>query len=141
MMRVFLAALLFCTPVLARDFGQWKDVDPDIARWYRGLMQPDTIGTLRPISCCGESDAYWADEAHMKGDKIIATVTDDRDDVPLMRSHVPVGTRYVIPPNKITAAGNPTGHVLIFLGGVTWVDGEMHPENRQVLCYVMSSGS
>ena len=140
-MRVFLAALLFCTPALARDYGQWKDVDPEIAQWYRQLMQPDTIGTARPISCCGESDSYWADEVHVKGDKVIAIVTDDRDDVPLMRAPVPIGTQYVIPPNKIVRGPNPTGHVVIFLGGITWVDGEAHPERRQVLCYVMGSGT
>ena len=136
-----LVVLLWPTTGWPRDLGQWNDVDPAISTWYRSLMQPDTVGTLRPISCCGEGDAYWADEANVDGDKVIATITDDREDRPLGRSHVPMGTKYVIPPNKITRIdGNPTGHVIIFLGTVTWVDGEAKPGNRAVLCYVMNGG-
>jgi hypothetical protein len=39
----------------ARDLGQWQNTDPQIARWFRALAQPDTYP---PISCCGEADAY-----------------------------------------------------------------------------------
>ena len=137
MMRVILAALLFCTPVLARDYGQWEHEDPAIVLWFQKLLQPDT-----KVSCCGSSDAYWADEAHITSDgRIVATITDDREDAPLMRSHVPIGTRYIVPPNKITHVdGNPTGHVIIFLGGVIWANGNIHPEARSVLCYVQNGG-
>lgn len=134
---VLLFALLvwLFTPANARDLGQWKDVDPQISAWYARLMQPDTIGQMGGgISCCGEADAYWADEVEVKDGQMIAVITDDRDDKPLGRVHEEIGTRYVVPPNKITRQdGNPTGHVIIFLG-----DGRAAP--RSVLCYVMNGG-
>jgi hypothetical protein len=33
-------------------------------------------------SCCGEADAYWADEIHVRDGKTFATITDDRPDEP-----------------------------------------------------------
>jgi hypothetical protein len=118
----------------ARDLGQWKNNDPQVSQWFRALAQPDTYP---PISCCGEADAYWADKVEIGSHgETIAVVTDDRDDQPLMRMHENIGSRYVVPPNKITRKdGNPTGHVLIFLGAAEWLDGQ---RQRPVLCYVMN---
>jgi hypothetical protein len=126
--------------VSARDLGQWGDVDPQISAWFARLMQPDTFP---PVSCCGEADAYWADEVEIRADgeghqQIVAVITDDRDDGPLKRIHEDMGKRYVVPANKITKEdGNPTGHVVIFLGPVTWENGAA---TRSVLCYVMNGG-
>jgi hypothetical protein len=141
---VVAAGVVFCSlrPAHARDLGQWDRADP-IVQWYSQLKQPDNP----TISCCGEADAYWADESEIncgadrKNCQVIATVTDDRDDDPLRRMHVPVGTKYVIPPEKITRKdGNPTGHVILFLGGAIWVQGAFNPAARAVLCYVMNGG-
>lgn len=136
-----LIAIAIVRPALARDLGQWKDVDPQISAWFGRLMQPDTIGMGGGVSCCGESDAYWADEVHVRDGKTYAIITDDRDDGPLMRQHEEVGTEYAVPPNKIVAGqgGNPTGHVIIFLGGVT-MNGATRTQPRPVLCYVMNGG-
>ena len=60
----------------ARDLGQWDAVDPAIREWYQALMQPD----VPSASCCGEADAYWADEVHVRDGKTFATITDDRPD-------------------------------------------------------------
>ena len=60
--------------VKARDLGQWEAVDPAIREWYQALMQPD----VPSASCCGEADAYWADEVHVRDGKTYAIVTDDR---------------------------------------------------------------
>ena len=61
----------------ARDLGQWKSNDPRLSQWFRGLMQPDTIP---PVSCCGEADAYWADQVRVgPNGEIIAAITDDRE--------------------------------------------------------------
>ena len=129
---VFIALATHAWP---RDLGQWKDADPAVAEWYRGLVQPDT-----GISCCGEADAYWADEVHVEGDRVIVVVTDDRPDGPLMRQHVPVGTRYLVPTNKVTWKDhNPTGHIVIFLGGYQWVQGSYDPATRPILCFVDNS--
>jgi hypothetical protein len=120
----------------ARDLGQWQNNDPQVSQWFRALAQPDTYP---PISCCGEADAYWADKVEIGPQgETIAVVTDDRDDEPLKRMHENVGSRYVVPPNKISRKdGNPTGHVLLFLGNVTWLGGQ---KQRPVLCYVMNTG-
>ena len=64
--------------VKARDLGQWEAVDPKIREWYQALMQPDVPNA----SCCGEADAYWADEVHVKDGKTYAVITDDRPDEP-----------------------------------------------------------
>lgn len=96
----------------ARDFGQWQNADPDISGWYKSLMQPDHPDA----SCCGEADAYWADSFEVDGDHYVAIITDERPDAPLGRPHVDVGTRILIPNNKIKHdAGNPTGHGIVFV--------------------------
>jgi hypothetical protein len=83
----------------ARDLGQWKSNDPRLSQWFRGLMQPDTIP---PVSCCGEADAYWADQVRIgPNGEIIAAITDDREDGPLRRMHEDIGNKYIVPPNKI----------------------------------------
>jgi len=123
----------------ARDFGQWDPNDP-VTHWFANLMQPDNPKE----SCCGEADAYWADEVHVEQDetgrrRVIAIITDDRDDGPLKRIHEDIGTRYVVPPSKITRKdGNPTGHVVIFLGTNEWWH---NGRTRPVLCYVMNGGA
>ena len=45
-----------------RDLGQWENDDPAVREWYRTLMQPD----LPKASCCGEADAYWCDDVHVR---------------------------------------------------------------------------
>jgi hypothetical protein len=92
----------------------------------RSQMQPDN-----PVaSCCGESDAYWADEVRVRDGKVYAVITDDRPDAPLGRPHVPVGTEVEIPDHKLKFdRGNPTGHGVVFLSGT-----------RHVWCYVQPGG-
>jgi hypothetical protein len=105
-------------PALARDNGQWESIDPAISVWFRTLMQPDAPD----LPCCGEADAYWADGVEVKDGQVIAIITDTRPDKPLGRHHVPVGTRIVVPPNKVKwDRGNPTGHTVIFLSSTQFV--------------------
>ena len=141
------AILLQCTTAHARDLGQWADQDPQIRAWFEHLMQPDTMRTISPQSCCGEGDAYWADEVHVRDGKMFAVITDKRPDgqcgVMECRFHEEPGTEYEVPPGKIVGKeqeklGNPTGHVVIFLGGRTQYNGTWH---RDVLCYVPNSGA
>src|SRR5262245_58784006 len=74
----------------ARDLGQWDDVDPLVRKWFRELKQPDNPS----LSCCGETDAYWADSYEVKGDQYVAIITDTRDDKKLGRAqHIETGTR------------------------------------------------
>jgi hypothetical protein len=145
MMRAYLAAAVLGAAALAiaqaRDLGQWEKMDPAQRAWFGKLMQPDTIGMGSGVSCCGEADGYWADEVHVRGGKVFAVITDERDDGPLMRTHEDPGTEYEVPPNKIVGMeqrlGNPTGHTVIFLG--TIYSGDVR--TRPVLCYVQDWGT
>jgi hypothetical protein len=102
-------------------------VDPKIRRWYQALMQPDVPNA----SCCGEADAYWADEVHVRDGKTYAVITDERPDEPLGRPHVDVGTEIEIPNNKLKwDKGNPTGHGIVFLSRAGYV-----------FCYVQPGGT
>ena len=69
---------------LARDLGQWDDVDPLVRKWFRELKQPDNPS----LSCCGETDAYWADDYEVNGDQYVAIITDTRDDKKLGRASI-----------------------------------------------------
>jgi hypothetical protein len=114
-------------PVNARDLGQWDAVDPAIREWYQALMQPDVPNA----SCCGEADAYWADEVHVRNGKTYARVTDDRPDEPRGRPHIDVGTEIEIPNNKLKwDRSNPTGHGIVFLS-----------RGGYVFCYVQPGGA
>ena len=121
-----LIVLAIATPAFARDEGQWSNTDPALLEWYETLMQPDNP----KVSCCGEADAYWADELHVRDGKTFATITDDRPDRPLHRPHVDAGKEIEIPKEKLKHdQGNPTGHGVLFLSR----DGEVY-------CYVMPGG-
>ncbi len=99
---------------------------PEIDQWYAGLMRPDQP----TLSCCGEADAYWADEIHVRDGKVYAVITDDRDNVSLHRRAVPVGTEIEIPPEKLKwDRGNPTGHSVVFLSS------SLYP-----FCFVQGTG-
>ena len=111
----------------ARDAGQWENVDPAQSAWFRRQMQPDNP----TVSCCGPADGYEADEFVMDGEQYFAIITDTREDGPLMRPHIPAGTRIYIPPTKIkrdNSDPNITGHGIVFIG----VSG-------QVFCYFAPS--
>jgi hypothetical protein len=110
----------------ARDLGQWETTDSAVREWYQALMQPDNPNA----SCCGEADAYWADEIHVKGGKTYATITDDRPDAPRRRPHIDVGTEIEIPDHKLKwDKSNPTGHGVLFLN-----------RSGYVYCFVQPGG-
>ena len=100
---------------------------PEQDEWYKTLMQPD----VPMMPCCGEADAYWADEIHIRDGKTYVTITDDRPDAPLHgRPHIDPGTEIEIPNNKLKwDRGNPTGHSVVFLS-----------RQHYVYCFVQSSG-
>lgn len=124
---VAIIATLGIGAAFARDDGQWGGADPAIREWYKGLMQPD----VPTASCCGEADAYWADEVHVRDGKTYAVITDDRDDAPLHRPHVDIGTEIEVPPNKLKwDRGNPTGHGVVFMS-----------RSRYLFCYVQPGGA
>lgn len=120
-----LALLGWIAPAGAHDNGQWDGSDPAIREWYRGLMQPDNPS----LSCCGTADAYWCDAIKVRQGKTYCTITDDRDDKPLGRPHLAIGTEFEIPNHKLKFdRSNPTGHAIIFVAG-----------GAHVLCFVQGT--
>jgi hypothetical protein len=108
-------ALLITANALARDGNQWGD--PRIKEWFENLKQPDHPR----VSCCGEADAYEADNFEVEGDHYIAIITGHR-----AVTTIPLGSRIPVPRQKMKFdAGNPTGHGIIFIDS-----------QRRVLCYV-----
>ena len=81
----------------ARDHGQWGNQDPATRKWFNSLMLPGDPAT----SCCGKSDAYWADNFDSKDGQYVAIITDPRPDGPLGRAHIEPGTRIRIPNGSI----------------------------------------
>jgi len=123
---LFVCMSIFATTAMAHDDGQWENTDPQVRKWFQGLMQPDNP----TISCCGYADAYYADKVITRGKKNYAVITDTRDDAPLGRPHIPVGTEIEIPDHKYKwDRGNPTGHKVIFVN-----------TNREVYCFVDDGG-
>jgi hypothetical protein len=110
--------LLLTATARSRDLGQWENTDPKIREWFQALMMPD----IPTASCCGEADAYWCDEIHVRNGKTFCNITDDRDNIKLRRTPVPIGTEVEIPDNKLTwKDGNPTGHSIVFLSTAGYV--------------------
>ncbi len=102
----------------AADYG-----GADLSEYFRTLTQPDNPSA----SCCGEADAYYADDVDTDAlGNMVAIITDTRPNGPRNRVPVPVGTRIVVPPSKLRrpAIPNPTDHTLIFLSA-----------NQTVYCY------
>jgi len=126
--------LTCCSVSRAKDNGQWENTDPIVKKWYQNLMQPPP---WTASSCCGEADAYWCDDYYARDKKSYCKITDDRDDKPLGRPHLDVGTEIEIPDSRLKFdQGNPTGHAIVFLGGAgSYIPG------RPVFCYVQNSGS
>ena len=123
----FTGVLLGVVAALIMSSAEAHDPDHhEQTEWYQSLMQPD----VPTSSCCGEADAYWADEIHVRNGKTYAKITDDRPDEPRHRPHIDVGTEIEIPNNKLKwDKSNPTGHGVVFLS-----------REGYVFCYVQPGG-
>jgi hypothetical protein len=117
-LAVGIAGLLLM-PALARDNGQWEGADPAIREWFQSLRQPDHPR----VSCCGEADAFEADNFEAEDDHYVAIITNGK-------GVIPNGTRIAVPNRKMKFdSGNPTGHGIIFIGN-----------QGQIYCYVTPGG-
>jgi hypothetical protein len=120
--------------------------------------QPDSYSTAdgdpaknTPTNCCGEADAYWADEFETNDEgNLVAIVTDPRDDNQFHRGvtgaarvHVPIGTRVEIPQRKIITfpqqPPNKTHHGWVWLSPYT--DENNDPISWNVICYLSPDAS
>lgn len=112
MKALLLALLLSVTPAYAGDSRALNPTnDPAISEWFQALRQPDQPR----VSCCGEADAFEADE-WVEDDKgaYMAIITDGR-------GVLPNGTAVRIPKEKHFDHNprNPTGHGIVFLHIIT----------------------
>ena len=118
-MRYVALLLLLSSTALARDNGQWGNSPVYLREWFQSLMQPDNPY----MSCCGEADAFEADNFEVEGDHYIAIITDGR-------GVIANGTRIPVPNRKMKwDKGNPTGHGIIFIS-----------TTGDVYCYVTPGG-
>lgn len=112
-------AILISFHSFARDNGNYAGVAPHIRNWYQKLMQPDN----KAVSCCGEADAFEADDYEIEGDHYIAIITDGK-------GVLPNGTRIAVPNYKMKwDEGNPTGHGILFISSA-----------GAIYCYVTPGG-
>jgi len=110
---------LVCDPSVINDEARLS-----ICRqWISTVKQPDTR-----VSCCGDGDAYIADQFETKDGKFYAIITADYPANPNAGETIKKGTKILIPANKLNRAaedgGNPSGHGVVFLSA-----------NGEVLCY------
>jgi hypothetical protein len=119
---LFLCPIVVATGIVAakaRDDGQWADVPENVRQWFQSLKQPDHPR----VSCCGEADAFEADNFEVEGDHYVAIITNGK-------GLIANGTRIAVPNGKMKwDKGNPTGHGIIFIG-----------TRGQVYCYVTPGG-
>ena len=73
-MRYVALLLLLSSTALARDNGQWGDSPIAVRQWFQSLMQPDNPY----MSCCGEADAFEADQFVVEGDHYVAIITTEK---------------------------------------------------------------
>lgn len=111
--------LVLLPPATARDNGQWGSQAADVRHWFQSLMQPDDPHS----SCCGEADAFEADQFEVQDDHYVAIITDGKGEIPN-------GTRIPVPNKKMKwDKGNPTGHGIIFINA-----------RGAIYCYVVPGG-
>lgn len=110
---VLLTLSILPLSVNAREGGDWSNVDPETREWIKSLKRPDLYDGMTS-SCCGEGDAYECDKGVSEFDgnghvDNYCIITNTRG------NPLPVGTKLLIPPNKIqNKQGNPTDHVIVF---------------------------
>lgn len=122
---VYLIFIVLLCPTLSSSAregsGDWSKVDPEVREWVKSLKRPDYPTT----SCCGEADAYECDNGIVSNEGTNYCIITGSRGNPL-----PVGTKLLIPPDKIqNTQGNPSGHVIVFAS-----------EAGYVFCFIPSGG-
>jgi hypothetical protein len=101
-----LAAFLLASPLVARDRGQYAQVDPEIRKWFDGLENLDGS------SCCSTSDGLPLQDAEWRRN------ADDTYSVFLK------GEWVVVPPNALLTTKSKVGYAVV------WI------HNGAILCFL-----
>lgn len=122
-MRVALAALaamMTLVPVLARDNGQYDNVDPRVRQWFQTRKVPG--GPNAGMICCNISDGVYAEEDIREGHYWTRFVT-------------PAGPSgwLQVPDELVLPEGNPNGVPVVWF----WLDSG-HPVIR---CFAPGAGT
>ena len=110
---------LVCDPSVISDGARLSMCQ----QWISTVKQPDTR-----VSCCGDGDAFIADDFETRNGKFYAIITGDYPANSNAGESIRKGTKILIPENKLNHAaqdgGNPSGHGVVFLSA-----------SGEVLCY------
>jgi hypothetical protein len=106
----------------------------EISRWFQELRQPD-----KPhVSCCGEADAFEADDFEIQDGVYMAIITNGQ-------GVIPNGTPVRIPIEKFydEFKHNPTGHGIVFLHVINSSDDEDPKDIGKIIvfCYLEPEGA
>lgn len=140
-MLIPLALVTFSSAGISRPNEQWAQADPARQEFFRKAWRPD-YGPQN--SCCGEADAYEADEFDVDPDGVLVAIITEGD-TPTCWSNddgnqtckpkIATGTRIRVPREKLlppppTEPRNTTGH------GIIWISSN----GRDVFCYALPAG-
>ena len=135
-LAICVSLALLCAPAMGANWTPDPSLTPEQqaerSAWYARQTRPDVPGNA---SCCGEADAYYADDVHVVGENVYAIITDERE-VP-NRPYIQPGTRILVPPEKNKDTRNDpngTGHTIIFVRWYSDYNG------GYVYCYLPNGG-
>jgi len=129
-------------PAYARPADKWAQASPERQEFFKKAMRPDLVSKEGKLEspCCGEADAYEADDFETEEGNLYAILTCSEEDengvCPEVqgRTYRAPGTRILIPPEKILPPHTPTnrtGHGWVFMSG----------SGNYVFCYALPGGS
>lgn len=133
--------------MFGRNSSQWAQATPERQQFFKNAMRPDLVskdGGPPKSPCCGEADAYEADEFDTANGNLYAILTcndpDNCNQIPncddetiTCRPPIPRGTRIKIRPDAILPPRQPinlTGHGWVFISAST----------KYVFCYAFPAG-
>jgi len=92
-LRLTLAIVLLCSPVLAHDNGQFSNVPDNVRAWFKAMKSP------QGVPCCDIADGHRTDY-------------DMRED----KYWVPINGKWVpVPPDAVLKdTSNPTGDAVVW---------------------------
>ena len=115
--------------------GQWAQATPERQAFFKQAMRPDYLPQRYP--CCGEADAYEADDFTTDADGnlyAILTCNDpDTCEPPELDRYLAPGTKILIKPEKLLPPHQPdnlTGHGIVFVA----------TNAKDVFCYALPGG-